>query len=645
MIGRRAVVVGVSACAVGTLVLLAAPRAGAHALLERADPGDGAALQVAPRAAVLTFSEAPDPDLSRIEVLDTSGTRFQQGASAVDGRTIRVDLRALDDGVYTVSWRVVSRVDGHLTAGAFAFGVGVSPSEIDEASADAAAASTAAFTLSGVEVGARVVLYAGLILLVGGAWVYGFAFRTRPAGARGVMLAGAIVAVDGVILLAFAQQRAAGAPLGSFLGTAVGAAIVQRAIGVGVAALAAIAGWFDTKARRVAWDVSGVAAASVFFVHAGSGHAAAGGLVLLKVLAQFVHMTAVGIWIGGLFALLVGISAVDAAERLRAVRRFSAVAAVTLLIVTATGVARAVQEVGSWSALVSTGYGRIVLGKGAGLVALATFGALNRYRNVDRAEQDPRALVRTSRFELSTSVVVLLLAALLASLAPAKSSAAKPSSSVVVEGSDFARDVSVRLEITPGRPGVNAFSVDAQTEDDEPVRGVTVRFTPASGDVEPTRVELERIGGRWTGRGSAITTPGRWRAVVTVDRGADSVEVLLRFRTACPPATGQDAGDLRLYTIDLSGRSVQAYVDPARPGNNEVHFTLFDEDGQELPLDGIGTVTAARSDRVLELGPRKLSPGHVIAGERLSSGRWVFDFVGMTEGGEAVNVCFEEVIG
>ena len=38
-------------------------------------------------------------------------------------------LRPLTRGVYTVVWRAVSRIDGHPTAGAFSFGVGVIPAQ------------------------------------------------------------------------------------------------------------------------------------------------------------------------------------------------------------------------------------------------------------------------------------------------------------------------------------------------------------------------------------------------------------------------------------------------------------------------------------------------------------------------------------
>lgn len=641
---RTASAVVVLLCA-GALGLFAAPRAGAHALLVKAVPSDGAGLSSSPSTVTLEFSEAPDPDLSRIDVLDTSGTTHQKGeAQAVPGdpHRLRVALEPLGKGVYTVSWRAVSRVDGHLTAGAYAFGVGVSPSEIQNAKVT----NEAAPTLSGAEVAGRVLLYIGLILLVGGSWVYGFAFSSQPRGSKSLMLAGVAFAVVGLVAFALAQKATTGASLSRLLGTPLGHALIGRGIGIGVAAVSVVVGAAVPGRRRIAWDVAGVAAAATIFVHAAAGHAAAGGVVWFKVTEHFVHVATVGVWVGGLAAVLAGIRRVEPDERLRAVRRFSTVAGVALFVVAGTGTGRAYQEVGSWSALVSTGYGRVVLGKVAGIGVLAALGTWNRYRNVRKADVDPAALRRTSSVELTVAVVVLVLAGLLASLAPARSSQAQASSSVVVEGTDFTREVNARLEITPGQSGVNAFSVEIDAKSGVPVRGVALRLSPASGDVEPSKVTLKRSDGRWVARGAAVATPGRWRAVVVVDRGTDSVEIPLTFHTVCPqPATTQEVEGLRLYTFDLGDKSVQTYVDPRKPGNNEVHFTLFDQKGDELPLANEARITAERGDRVIDLDERRLSPGHFVAGGRLVAGDWIFDLEGTTKGGEAVNVCFEDVIG
>src|SRR6266851_5310175 len=158
-----------AAAAVGVSVLAAAP-ASAHALAQTSDPGAGATLKQAPASVKVTFGETPDPRLSQLRVLDTSGqdhTKGRTAAVAGDPKTLQVPLGPLPDGVYTVSWRTVSEVDGHLAAGTFAFGVGVAPT--GAATTDGFATTSSSPSAAGVV--ARWLLYAGLMGLVGAAFL------------------------------------------------------------------------------------------------------------------------------------------------------------------------------------------------------------------------------------------------------------------------------------------------------------------------------------------------------------------------------------------------------------------------------------------------------------------------------------------
>lgn len=111
------VLVAVAAAAV--LAATAAP-ATAHSALQRSDPAGGDRLEAAPAEIVLVFSEPPDPQLSRVDVLEDDGQPVGHDgvvADADDAATVRVALPPLDDGLYTVSWQALSAVDGHVTRG------------------------------------------------------------------------------------------------------------------------------------------------------------------------------------------------------------------------------------------------------------------------------------------------------------------------------------------------------------------------------------------------------------------------------------------------------------------------------------------------------------------------------------------------
>src|SRR5207344_633610 len=117
----------------GIWLSLAATTAFAHASLESSDPSNGELLETAPDRISLTFTEPPDLSLTTIGVLDDTGAPVPTGAPELapdSEREVRVRLDPVPDGVYTVTWRTVSATDGHVTASAFSFGVGVSPEAV-----------------------------------------------------------------------------------------------------------------------------------------------------------------------------------------------------------------------------------------------------------------------------------------------------------------------------------------------------------------------------------------------------------------------------------------------------------------------------------------------------------------------------------
>lgn len=98
----------------------------AHAHLDRAMPTAGSTLKEAPKEVVLWFTEAVEAKFSSIEVRDAKGGAMQDGAATgVPGNTaqLRVKMKPLAPGTYTVKWRVLS-VDTHRSQGDFIFRVG-----------------------------------------------------------------------------------------------------------------------------------------------------------------------------------------------------------------------------------------------------------------------------------------------------------------------------------------------------------------------------------------------------------------------------------------------------------------------------------------------------------------------------------------
>jgi methionine-rich copper-binding protein CopC len=97
----------------------------AHAFLDHADPRVGNTVKT-PRIVSLWFTQNLESNFSTIEVLDSKGTRMNAGNALVDTndrKLLRVPVKVLPAGSYTVKWRVLS-VDTHTSEGNFTFHVG-----------------------------------------------------------------------------------------------------------------------------------------------------------------------------------------------------------------------------------------------------------------------------------------------------------------------------------------------------------------------------------------------------------------------------------------------------------------------------------------------------------------------------------------
>lgn len=525
--------------------LLLPAAAAAHSSLESSNPASGASAPTSPRRIVLTFSEAPDPKLSLIKVLDAEGTVVPgvSAPQAVPGDDTSLEVvpdAPLADGTYTVNWRAVSSVDGHVDDGAFAFGVGQAAGDV--VVVELVHTSAWASALTGV---GRWLLYAALAVFIGAASTGLLAYRgSVPRGGVPVLRAAAAAGLAALAFLTFGEKMLVGAKtlLPLFL-TRQGGFLLALGIALAVCILAVVL--VDLWPRRWSLAVLGAAGAATVLVHVAAGHAASPSPVwFLNVAAQWVHMTAVGVWVGGLFWLLLGFRGRGHDERAAAVGVFTRIATGTLVVVLATGLARAVSEVGSVSALFDTRYGITLIVKVALVAGLAGLGALNHFFWVPALRGEggtagERRFGLNSRGELAVALAVLAATAVLSGLAPAGSAAAVRSAAeqqggaVSASGSDYATTVRVELTLTPGRAGQNAYLLWVDDYDTgDPIAGVTsVRLEctpPASSSSDTVRVELKPApDGSWKGAGLDFSLAGRWQVVVYVQQQSGGTTVAL----------------------------------------------------------------------------------------------------------------------
>jgi copper transport protein len=630
-------------------LVMMSPSAQAHALLKSSEPADGSQLAKSPSAVLLTFTEDPDPALSIVHVLDGNGNSVEKGkARAVPGvpDELLVGVGNLPNGVYTVSWRTVSRVDGHVTAGAFAFGVGVSP-------AGAKLPTVKTPSPSVLTVVSRWLFYSGLFLLLGCSAMVLVVSRDL-ARAPSLALAGWIAAALGLLGLVEAQRSDAGVAFSHLLGSSIGHAFILQAAPLAISLVGVIL-IRRPSMRQTGFAIVLIASAATVLAHVAEGHAATGSWRVGKILLQWAHVVAGGIWIGGLATVLAGIGPLDPEARQRAVRRFSSLALWLIAVLAGAGVWRAFNEIGSWHQLFSSSYGQVVIAKAALLLVLVGLGAANRYRNVPRSGEDPKGLRRTGGVELALALVVLLVTGILSSVAPARAlPPAAPAQAVVVTGNDFGTTVRLRLTATPGTAGPNKFVLKVTDFDSgAPVRAdeVSLRFAYLGPvQIGSSTLQLKAgSSGTYMGTGTNLSLGGVWTVTALIPRGTASVEVPLTVptRVAQQVSVSSAPGQPTLYTVSLSqGRSVQFYVDPGKAGANEVHATFFDTGGVQFNgLSGYFVLATPPQAAPTGLDHRLLAEGHIVSDATLTAGKWRFDVWARTKTGELLWSYFEPTIG
>jgi hypothetical protein len=83
-----------------------------------------------------------------------------------------------------------------------------------------------------------------------------------------------------------------------------------------------------------------------------------------------------------------------------------------------------------------------------------------------------------------------------------------------------------------------------------------------------------------------------------------------------------------IYTLQLgTAGSAQVYLDPGRPGQNELHVTFFDPRGTELPTQSATIAAIPGGGGAAILATRMLEPGHFVATLDTVAGELTIDAV------------------
>jgi copper transport protein len=547
----------------------------AHATLVRSEPAANVVLAEPPRQVRLWFSEPISPQFSTAKVLDVNGQPVELSgirADPAEPARLILDLPDLPPGVYSVLWKVLSETDGHFTQGLLVFGVGEGA---DLGSAVAAETETAIpplevflrwlnFSLLAGLAGAVAVVYlvlapaghspavehpiasarrrvlrwavgcGGLSLLVGvGLWLWQVAtlMGTLPEGVSVLAVGwqllrtrwgmlwlarqGILVAVTGIVFLLLNPRSA-----------------IPGTLWVPRSAMAAV--------------VAGLLLPALMLVQTLIGHTAAvTPNTVLAVVVDVLHLSAAGLWVGGLLALVVGLlplirsSRADFAGLVRAGwGPFSRLAAVSVVLLVATGLYSAGRQVASVDALITTLYGQVLLGKIGLVLAVGAIGLLNSMLLHPRlAAPLARLLRRPSGWtplplarlpalvlvEAGLGLMVFLATGLITAAPPPRGLEFTVAPEIIPSSlSESVDDLVVTFSARPNRPGQNVFHVFAASSRRPPlaeIMRVILRFTYLNQDLGRVSAVAEEVEpGRYLLGGNYLSLAGPWQVEVVVRR-------------------------------------------------------------------------------------------------------------------------------
>jgi copper transport protein len=410
----------------------------AHAVLLRTVPSSSQSLSQPPDKVELLFSEPIDPVFTGVRVQDSAGQAIDRGDSHVDpndDHLLVASLQAgLPNGIYTVSWRSLSTIDVHPDGGEYPLFVGVPVSTGVGAPVTSSAGPTATpettFGRWWFYLGAS--LFGGVLatwkLVLSGVLV-GTCVDARAAvrrRAQRLIVLGGVLLVLGTLFTAVAQAAAAanvpllnglGQPLADLLLRGRFATIWWPRLGLEIASLLLIAfgGLEGLAAESALATLPAVLLTSSLTSHGAAlaGEAAPG------IAVDWLHIVGATAWVGGLVSLVIVWPAIRGRTGEGGLRtltaRFGRFALAASVVVVLSGVLQASLEVGSWSALIDSTYGQLVLLKVALVVGMLALAAVNELR----ARRSPARSWRLGiQAELALGVTVLVVAAVLSGTAP-----------------------------------------------------------------------------------------------------------------------------------------------------------------------------------------------------------------------------------
>lgn len=575
---KRTILVSLLLVIIGMLSMefMAATPVFGHANHERSIPAPNAELDTAPSKVTIWFSETIEPNFSEITVLDSLGVNVDLKDSYVDpnDRTVMsVSLSDLPDGTYTVVWKNLSTVDGHILRGAYIFAVGqpiATDAGVVPAEEPLLISPFDPILRWFVLLGGLLMLGVGLFRLIilslksndhyQSAYVQDIRFRYDSSEFL-LSLAGAVIFIVASVAQLVAQTsilydasvlHSIGTPMILFaLETQWGNLWLCR-VGLALAFVLVLYLHKTTGKkslgipRAVQRVVLVLCAAGAMVPLSLTSHGAAlRSLVVPAVVTDYIHLSAASLWVGGLISLMFIVVSIiklgDQAESriylAQLVSRFSLVAICSVFILIITGLFSAWAQVTVVNAFM-TPYGFALLIKLSLFGTLLVLGSIHLMwlrKRIDSIRPVTRLIRNILVLEVSVATILLLCVGFMTSLEPARQTASKLglANNSNFTMNDFVDGSEIEFTVNPAVTGINDFVIKMN---DDKSNGIGPEST-VDVSLVYTNMDLgsETLSASYDKRGvylledQLLGLSGEWQANIVI-RQPDEFDVRTAFR-------------------------------------------------------------------------------------------------------------------
>ena len=539
------------------ILFLGLPTASAHPFLLETVPGQGQNAPVGVTQIISKYSEAVEIDFSELKVYDANGNQIDNRDTSYNNSeaSLIVTTPPLEQGVYTITSKVLSKVDGHLVQAAVVFGVG--DVKIDSSLLDSQESSETTFIPESI---ARFPGLVGQTIILGGVIISITIWSSQQTRFRdsfenihqqfktkfSKILGYGVIATfaSNFIMLAVQTWRLEASPI-EVIGTTFGTTWLMRMIITII--IIGIWFWMEKKREISIKEQIPLLIASLILIATTTmmGHGASTELEAPWIL-DYAHNLLSSIWIGGViffaFVVLPTVSRTDDSLRnkitLSLIPRFSGlfIIAIGILIITGPTLLWFLDDnIGS---LTESTYGKLIMIKIGIAIAMIAFGGLHQvkflknpsnYQSLNISKKISKPL----KFEAGLGIALLAVVALLVNSSLPEGeiqSADALQGTFGYESILFSENAKFDVKVEPAGIGQNIISVIVSSFDDKPledISGLKVKVSNPQKNISPILAEVSETVQNSVTRYTTDATfgfAGNWQIELEAQREQNSNE-------------------------------------------------------------------------------------------------------------------------